>query len=148
MSSDLKFSLKYRVPPYILYQAFVDESTILKYTQSKVVFPNKVGEKYSLYDGAICGEIKELDENKKIVLSFKFSNWEKDAELKYTFKDAPGSECELSVNLKNVPDRDLFKKTVEQETVKNGFYQQIFDRISTWLGYPQNKDVVSDEEDN
>lgn len=147
MTSDFKFKIKFRVPSYILYQALTDESLITKYTQSKVNFPNKIGDKYSLYDGAMTGEIKELDENKKIVLTFKFNNWKDQAELKYNFKEAKGNECLLNVNLKNVPNRDIFNKTIEQETVKNGFYQQIFDRISTWLGYPQNKDESDEEED-
>lgn len=147
MSSDLKFTVKFRVPPYIIYQALTDESIIFKYTQSKASYPNKVGGSFSLYDGSIVGEIKELEENKKIVQTWKFNNWNTAADLKYTIKERKGNECEVNIFLKSVPNRDSFNKTIEHETIINGFQQQIFDRISTWLGYPQNKDESDEDSD-
>lgn len=143
--SDLKFTVKYRVPTYIIYQALTDQSLISKYTQSTIKFEAKVGSEFSLYDGTITGDIKELVENKKIVESWKFNNWDASAELKLTINEKKGNECAVEVSLKNIPSRDSFKKTIEHDNIKSGFMSMIFDRISTWLGYPQNKDE-SDEE--
>jgi activator of HSP90 ATPase len=147
MTSDLKFTVKFRVPPYIIYQALTDQSLMLKYMQCKLNYEPKVNFEYNLYENAIVGKVKEVIENKKILQSWKFSSWQNEAELRIIIKENKGNECELSIDLKGVPNRDIFNKTIELETVKNGFYQQIFDRISTFLGYPQNKDNQDDSDD-
>ena len=147
MTSDLKFTIKFRVPPYIIYQALTDQSLMLKYMQCKLNYEPKVDFEQNLYDNAIVGKVKEIIENKKILQSWKFSSWQNAAELRIIIKESKGNECELSIDLKGVPNRDIFNKTIELETVKNGFYQQIFDRISTFLGYPQNKDETDDSDD-
>mmetsp|Transcript_1942 Transcript_1942/g.1993 ORF Transcript_1942/g.1993 Transcript_1942/m.1993 type:complete len:149 (-) Transcript_1942:252-698(-) len=148
MPSTLNFKIKYRVPTYIIYQALTDETIIFKYTQAKTSYPAKQEEDFSLYDGAITGKIKELTENKKIVQTWKFSNWNDCAELKLTLKERKGNECEVVVDLKNIPDRDNFNKTIETETIKAGFMVQIFENISKWLGYPQNKDETDSEDED
>lgn len=147
MSQDLKFKVKYRVPTYIIYQALTDESIIFKYTQVKTSYPKKVGEVFSLYDNAITGTIKELEENKKIVQTWKFNNWNEEAELKMIIKEKKGNECEIDINLKNIPNRDCHNKTIELENIKCGFMNQIFDNIAKWLGYPYNKDETDSEDD-
>ncbi len=144
--SDLKFDVKYRVPAYIIYQALTDQSYMSKYMQCKLNYLAKVDTEFDLYESAITGKIKELVENKKIIQTWKFNNWPSEAELKITISERKGDECLVNVNLKNIPIRDDFNKIIEHEVIKNGFYQQIFDRISLWLGYPQNKDE-SDSDD-
>lgn len=144
--SDLKFNVKYRVPAYIIYQALTDESYMTKYMQCKLHYEAKANTEFNLYDNAITGKIIELVENKKIVQTWKFNNWPSEAELKIVISERKGNECLLNISLKNIPSRDVFNKITELQVIQNGFYQQIFDRISTWLGYPQNKDE-SDSDD-
>lgn len=148
MPYDMKFKVKYRVPVYIIYEALTDENLIFKYTQAKTLYPNKEGEKFSLYDGAISGTIKELKKDAKIIQTWKFSNWKSEAELRISFKVKKGNESEVTVDLKGVPDRDQFDKTIEEENIKAGFMMQIFDNISKWIGYPQNKDESDSEDDD
>lgn len=148
MPYDMKFKVKYRVPVHIIYEALTDESLIFKYTQVKTVYPNKEGESFSLYDGAITGKIKELKKDNKIIQTWKFTNWKSEAELRLIFKAKKGNESEITVEMKGVPDRDIFDKTIEEENIKAGFTNQIFDNISKWIGYPQNKDESDSEDDD
>ena len=148
MPTDLKFKVKFRVPGYIIYQALSSEDIITRYTQSKTIYPTKEGEEFSLYDGSIKGVVTELVQNIKIVQTWKFPNWGEAAECKYTIKEAKGQECEIQVELKGIPDKDIFNKTIEHDNIQAGFMQQIFDNISKWLGYPQNKDETDSEEED
>jgi activator of HSP90 ATPase len=148
MPFDIKFKVKYRVPVHIIYEALTDENLIFKYTQTKTTYPNKEGELFSLYDNAINGKIKELKKDSKIIQTWKFSNWKSEAELRLIFKPKKGNESEITVELKGVPDRDMFDKTIEEENIKAGFMMQIFDNISKWIGYPQNKDESDSEDDD
>lgn len=140
MSHDLKFKVKYRVPTYIIYKTLTSEEEIYKFTQVKSKFENKQGGEFDLYNGSITGKIQELVENKKIVLSWQQNNWPKASELTLILKEAKGSECAVIVSMKNIPERDNFKNTIQLENVELGLRGQIFNNISNWLGYPQNKD--------
>ena len=147
MSNTIKFKVKYRVPTYIIYQALTDENLITAYTHSKSKYPKKENESFSFYDDGITGEIKTLEENKKIVQTWKFNNWNDSAELKYTIKEKEGNECAVLVELKNIPNRDKFNKIIELDNIKAGFMSQIFENISKWLGYPMNKDKDDSDEE-
>ena len=102
-----------------------------------------------MYDGSITGVNELLEENKKIVQKWKFSNWKEFADLTLTFKERSGNECEIFVNMKNILERDNMESTIDLKVVENGWRQQIFQKIYNFLGYPINGDVTdSDEEDN
>lgn len=146
MSHDLKFKIKYRVPAYIIYKAITSEEEIFKYTQVKSKFENKVGGEFDLYNGNITGKNLELVENKKIVQTWQLNNWPKAAELTLIFKEAKGNECAVLISMRNIPERDNFKNTIQLDNVEQGLRGQIFNNISNWLGYPQNKDE-SEESD-
>lgn len=147
MTSDIKFTIKFRVPTHIIYQSLTDSSLMINYMQCKLIYENKINTEYSLYDNAITGKIVELVENKKIVQTWKFNSWPNEAELKLTFLEKKGNESQINILLKNVPNRDIFGKTIEEITIVTGFHQMIFDKISTWLGYPQNKDESEDDDE-
>lgn len=148
MPVELKFNVKYRVPPRIIYEALTDPSIISKYTQSTATFDKSQGGAFSFYDGFITGVNEEIIENKKIVQKYKFSSWTENCDLTMTIKEKAGDECLIVVHLKNVPERDANKQTVDLKTLEAGFRSQIFQKISNFLGYPQNNDKSDSEDDS
>lgn len=147
MSNELKFNIKYRVPVRILYDALTNPTELTKFTQCVAKFENSVGGTFNLYDGFITGINEVLEENKKIVQKWKFSSWKDYGELALTFKEKPGSECMVVVYLKDIPDKDNTGQIVDLPVLEKGFRSQIFEKISTWLGYPLNNDQSDSDDD-
>ena len=51
MTSEVRFIVKFRVPPQIIFEAITNEEMISKYTQAKAKFEKKVGGEVEYYDG-------------------------------------------------------------------------------------------------
>ena len=62
--------------PEEVYNAFLDEKQHSKFTGAKAKISPKVGGKFSLWDGTIYGVTLKLEKNKKIVQSWRSSDWE------------------------------------------------------------------------
>ena len=60
MTSEVRFMVKFRVPPHIIFEAITNEEMISKYTQAKAKFEKKVGGVVEYYDGSIKGKVEEL----------------------------------------------------------------------------------------
>ena len=147
MSTEIRMVIRYRVPPRILYEALTNQEMITKFCQCPSKFENKVGGVFEMYNGAITGSVKEIEENKKLLLSWKFSNWPTAANVQMNFKEKAGDECQLTCLIKNCPERDSHNQTIDFDNIKAGFKTQIFDKIAMFLGYPLNNDDSSDEDD-
>ena len=146
MTSEVRFNVRYRVPPQIIFEAITNQEMICKYTQAKAKFEKKVGGEVEYYEGAIKGKIEELDENKKIVLTWHPSNWKQSAHVQMTFKLKDGNETQITILIRDCPNRDASNQVIEKRTVEEGFKQQIFNKIEMFVGYPMNKDNDSDSD--
>ena len=58
-----------------VYEAYTDAKEHAEFTGSKVVFENKVGGKFSAWNGDLEGENVELVPGKKIVQKWRASDW-------------------------------------------------------------------------
>ena len=145
--TEVRFVIKYRVPPNYIYDALTNEEMISKYTQSKCIFEKKVGGKFEMYKGSITGTVVELEENKLLILNWKFSNWKEPADIKMTIKPKEGNESQITILIKECPNRDANNQTIERKNIIEGFKQQIFEKIQMFIGYPLNKDDESSDED-
>lgn len=146
MVLSLKFSVKYRVPPKVIYEALTDPKEIIKYTQSAVKFEKQIGSEFSLYNGYISGINEELVENEKIVQKWKMGNWKDYADLTIVIKEKAGNECQINFSFKNIPEKDADNNYIETKQLEIGYQTQICQKLSDWLGYPLNKDSESDED--
>ena len=146
MTSEVRFIVKFRVPPQIIFEAITSEEMISKYTQAKTKFEKKVGGEVEYYDGSIKGKIEELEPNKKIIFSWLPSNWKQPAHVQMTFKPKEGNETQITILIKDCPNRDASGQTIEKRTVEEGFKQQIFNKIEMFVGYPMNRDDESDSD--
>jgi len=71
----IKQEVHFDVKPNEVYEAYVDAKKHGEITDSKVVFENKVGGKFSAWDGGLSGENVELVEGKKIVQKWRSDDW-------------------------------------------------------------------------
>ena len=146
MPLDLKFTVKYRVPTRIIYEALTTPEIMMKFTQCPVKFENNFGGSFSLYNDYITGTNQELVPNTKIVQKWKQGNWKEFADLTITFKETSGNESALLIILKGIPERDTCNQYVDTKQVEAGWRSQIFQKINDYLGYPLNKDADEDSD--
>ncbi|KAK0385240.1 hypothetical protein NLU13_7716 [Sarocladium strictum] len=68
---------EFRCPAEELYQTFIDPQRLAAFTRSppKVFEGAKAGGKFELFGGNVSGEYKELDAPKKLVQSWRLSQW-------------------------------------------------------------------------
>ena len=106
------------VSPQEVYEAYVDAKKHAEFTGSKVVFENKVGGKFSVWNGDLEGENLELVDGKKIVQKWRASDW------------PAGHYSHLTIDLR--PDGDGTKLSLTQLDVPDDKYDDI---SSGWYEY-------------
>ena len=62
------------------------------------------------------------------------------------WKPKEGNETQITILIKDYPNRDASGQIIETRTVEEGFKQQIFNKIEMFVGYPMNKDDESDSD--
>lgn len=109
----IKQKVHIKVSPDVLYDALMDEKKHSAFTNAKAIIDQKVGGKFSVWDGYVTGENLELVPNKKIVQSWSASDWPEDAVSKVTFVfNTAENGTELEFKHENIP-KD-FEKDVEK----------------------------------
>ncbi len=68
-------SVIFKATPHEVYEAIMDPKKHSEFTGSKARINNKVGGKFSIYDGDIEGVNLELVPDQKIVQSWRYSDW-------------------------------------------------------------------------
>lgn len=83
----IKQTINFKVSPDEIYEAFMDSKKHSKFTGSNAKISNKVGGKFSVYDGGLNGTNIQLIKNKKIVQSWRcvMENWPEGHYSKATF---------------------------------------------------------------
>jgi activator of HSP90 ATPase len=99
--------------PQEVYDAFMDSDKHAAFTGSSAKIENKVGGTYDAWDGYATGKTLELVPGKKIVQTWRASDWPADAESKIVLELEPdGDKTKLIFNQTNIPDE--FAADVEQ----------------------------------
>lgn len=90
----------------------MDEAKHGEFTGAKAVMENKVGGKFSVWDGYAKGTNLELVPGKKIVQSWRASDWQEKDESTVTLKFTPSKDgTELEFMHENIPEE--FEKEIE-----------------------------------
>ncbi|KAG0211367.1 hypothetical protein BGX28_008025 [Mortierella sp. GBA30] len=75
-TTTLEESVEMQASAHDIYDVLLNQAKVIAWTRSnKSTIEAKVGSKFSLFDGSVTGEIKELIEDKKIVQSWRLSSW-------------------------------------------------------------------------
>lgn len=100
-------SQKVMIPaaPEEVYDAFMDEAKHADFTGAKAKIENKVGGKFEVWDGYGSGKNIELVQGKKIVQTWRASDWPKDQESSITLRlEKKDGQTELEFSQENIPD--------------------------------------------
>jgi activator of HSP90 ATPase len=129
--SSVKLTLteKLSTDPNQLYIALTDEKLIAAYTRADVRVDVRVGGTFSLMNGKITGTFVELEEGKKIVEDWRFSEWPQDTVSRVTLEIKPSEVgCNLHLKQTGVPDNEL-------ERTKLGWKNHIFGPMKAFFGF-------------
>lgn len=113
--------------PHEIYHAFLDSKIHSKITGSNAKIENKVGGLFSVWDGYATGKTLQLIPDKKIVQSWRTSDWDEKEISTITLelvKDIGGTKLEFSQI--NIPDRDC-------ENIQNGWNQYYWEPMQKYF---------------
>lgn len=85
MTQTIKQIVKFKTDPMSVYNALIDQKIHAKFTGEKAKINNKVGGKFSVYGDYATGENLELVPGKRIVQTWRASDWEDGVYSKITF---------------------------------------------------------------
>ena len=90
-----------------LYLTLTDPQRISAFTASPCNFEPTVGSEFTLLDGVVSGKIVKLDQNKKLVWKWRFSDWDEDhfSHLIIKLEESSG-KTKLTLIQKKVPSSD------------------------------------------
>jgi len=80
MADSIKLSLTLPVDPKTLYNAWLNSDEHSAFTKSKAVIEKKVGSSFTAHDGYITGKNELLHMNKRIVQSWRTTDFNEEAE--------------------------------------------------------------------
>lgn len=88
----IRQSVIFKTSPHEVYEAIMDPKKHSEFTDSQVQISKKVGGKFSVYDGDIEGVNLELVPDKKIVQSWRYSDWPQNhySTATFTLKEIEG----------------------------------------------------------
>lgn len=75
MGKAFKQTVTFKAAPHAVYEALMDEKKHAAFTGGDTEISRKVGGKFTLYGGDIEGKNLELTPDKKIVQSWRYSDW-------------------------------------------------------------------------
>ncbi len=109
----IKQTVEFRASPEEVYEALMDSKKHARFTGAKATVSRKVGGRFSVWDGYAEGKNLELQPGKRIVQSWRASDWPEGAESKVVFalaKTKAGTK--MTFTQTGVPDG--FAKDVRQ----------------------------------
>jgi activator of HSP90 ATPase len=101
----IKQSITFKASPHDVYEALMDSKKHVKFTGGKASISREVGGKFSAFDGYAEGVNIQLEPDKKIVQSWRASDWPEDhySEVTFLLKEIVGS-TQLTFSQTGVPE--------------------------------------------
>jgi activator of HSP90 ATPase len=124
----IKQTVHIHVKPEEVYEAYVDAKKHGEFIGSKVVFENKVGGKFSAWDGELAGENLELVKGKKIVQKWRADDWPEGHYSKLTIElRADGDGTKLTLAQVDVPDDKV-------DDIDSGWHEYYWEPMKEYFG--------------
>ena len=144
MPQTLKFVVEYDVPADLIYRTLTDQMLICQFTRSLAVSEPQPGGKLEMFGATIVAEYKNLVENEKLEMNWKFKDWENYCDLIITFENFDDS-CRVSLDFSNIAEHDSFGGYIHVDKIEEGWRQNIFKNIYMVFGYHlKDKWLISD----
>lgn len=127
-TKSLKQTRTFNASPKVLFEALMDAKKHAKFTGGPAKISTKVGGTFSVFSGYATGTNLELKPNKKIVQSWRASNWPKDQYSRTTYSFAPAGKgkTKLTFTHSGIPDKDY-------EGIKSGWIEYYWDPLAKML---------------
>lgn len=105
MGKTIRQTATFKASPHEVYEMLMDAKKHSEFTGGDAQISRKVGGKFTIYDGEIEGENLELVPDKKIVQTWRYSDWPQGHYSTATFslEEADGG-TRLTFTQKDVPD--------------------------------------------
>ena len=128
---NIRQSVTIKASPKDVYEALMDQKKHARFTGDVAKISRKVGGKFSAFDGYCGGVNLELVEGKKIVQSWRASDWPKGHMSTATFSlsRVPGG-AKLSFTQTGVPEK-------QWEDIKSGWKEYYWVPMKKMLENPQ-----------
>jgi activator of HSP90 ATPase len=107
------------------------------YTHSTCKIEPKVGSDFYFFGGSICGSFEEIEENKKIVQKWRFTDWEDNlySLVKITLDSPEYGETILTLYQSGIPQSDKFGNEGIPERVADGWKNHFWNKIAKIIGF-------------
>ena len=117
----LKQTRTFNAPATAIYEMLMDSKKHSKVTGAPAKISTKEGGKFTAFGGMLAGTNIELKPNKKIVQSWRSSEWPEGhySTLTFSLASAGRGKTKLSLSQSNIPDNDF-------EGVKKGWIEYYY----------------------
>ncbi len=105
MGKTIHQTATFKASPHEVYEALMDAKKHSEFTGGTAKISRKVGGKFTLYDGEMDGKNLELELDKKIVQTWRYSDWPEGHYSTVTFAlEKLDGGTKLTFTQKDVPD--------------------------------------------
>ncbi len=105
MGKNLKQTASFRATPHEVYEALMDEKKHAEFLGAGAKISRKIGGKFVVYDGEVDGKNVELVPDKKIVQTWRYSDWPEGRYSTITFEFEPTSSgTKMTFTQTDIPD--------------------------------------------
>lgn len=117
------------IPPPPLFETFTDERRVSAFTQGPAQIIPKAGGAFSMFGGAVSGEIISIETNKQIVQKWRFNTWPENhfSTVTLSFEEQVG-KTQITLKQTGVPSSDY-------DRTKSGWEQFFWLRIRGLFGW-------------
>jgi activator of HSP90 ATPase len=123
----IKQTVTFNASPHEIFEMLMDSKKHSQFTESDAKISRKVGGKFTTYDGYASGVNKVLVKDKKIVQTWRGSDWPEGLFSTITIELANiSSKTKLTFVQENVPED-------QYESIKKGWIEFYWDRIKEVL---------------
>ena len=128
MSKTIRQSVTLKATPHQVYEALMDSRRHSQFTGARAAISREVGGEITAYDGYVTGRNIELEPGRRIVQTWRGSDWPEGAESQVTFSltAVPGG-TRLHFTHRGVPDG-------EYESIKQGWIDYYWTPLKAMLG--------------
>lgn len=122
MKENFQLEFEFNVSPSRVYLSWLESQKHQAMTGGAADIKNEVGYVFQSWDGYIHGTVLELEENQRIVLSWRtteFDEQDEDSRLEIDLNDKQGA-CILKLNHTNIPKG-------QGESYKKGWLEHYFE---------------------
>ena len=111
--AEISQTIQFNASPKEVYELLIDDDTFSQLTDAKAKIDSKVGGNFSVWDKYATGKFIELKPGKKIVQTWRASDWPRGEESTVTYEFSANSiGCQLTFTQTGVPEQ--FAKDIEQ----------------------------------